>query len=93
MDFPGFMGKIERWLGVQLCAYCADGPAALARAEIGVSGGGRGKNGTIGQRRLATPLTDEELQMWAVKWLAEKLNCMANHVRRNGSFPDRSTWI
>lgn len=90
MDFFGSrLGKVEAYFGMQLCAYCADGPEKLARVTIGVSGGGRGKNGTVGHRRLEKPLTDEELQLWALQWLAERLNDMANQLIRTGRI---QTW-
>lgn len=86
MDFPGLLGRTDRALGIQVCAWCSDGPKYLIKLAVG-KGTGRGAKGLLGGCLLNRPvpeLSDEEYELWCLEWLATWLNGMANAINRSG---------
>lgn len=86
MDFDGFLGRADKALRAQLCAWCGDGPSNLMRREIGVRNGGRGRNGKLSMRAIPK-LSDEEYELWALLWLSEKLGDYGRFYNRTGRVP------
>lgn len=81
MDFPGYLGRTDAALGVQVCAYCDNGPKITIRLAM-AKGRPRLLAGSI-SRRIVPEMSDAEYQLWCLEWLAGKLNDMANAMIRS----------